>query len=255
MSNENTERKPLYLEITQPEKFEKLAETTFETTQKLAKRINSLFTTAFVDYYGAAVYCTAGNANSGPQFMVELHFKPLPAGAVTDNNRIRAFKPIEEGTAKSDIVANIKNIYGSMRTSAKFQMTRDASEILSEFMLPGVNVDPFNPETYKPFKSEYVDNTQFGQNVVMVKVINLDLTKLVKKIYGSKTEDGKRIDYGIIPHGPVNPNINNQMVQNNANWRVIIMRIDAEKAFDIATDFGIIPASNGSVAPIVTGTR
>lgn len=260
MSNttvETKERKPMYIYVKEPQKFEKLAATTLETTQRLAKRINKLFSTAFVDYHGAAVYCTAGNGNVAPyqQFMVEIHFKPLTAGSVNpDDSRVRAFKPIEEGTAKSDVVANLKNIYGSFRTSAKFQLTPEAAEILSEFMLPGVNIDPFKPSSYDPFKAEYVDTPQYGQSPVMVKIMNLDLTKLIRKIYGSKNEEGKRVDYGIIPYGPVVPNMNNTMVQNNANWRVVIMQIEAEKTYDLASEFGIIPPANGSAGPIVTGT-
>lgn len=261
MSNQNNKeteaRKPMYIEITQPEKFEKLAATSLETTQRLAKRINKLFSTAFVDYYGAAIYCTSGNGNVAPyqQFMVEIHFKPMPAGTVNpSDSRIRAFKPIEEGTAKSDVVANLKNIYGSFRSSAKFELTADAAEILSEFMMPGTNIDPFKPSSYNYCKAEYVDTPQFGQSPVMVKIMNLDLNKLIRKIYGSKNEEGKRVDYGVIPYGPVAPSMNNTMVQNNANWRVVIMQIEAEKTFDLASEFGIIPASNGANGPIITGT-
>lgn len=259
MSNTNKEntgkRQPMYIEITQPEKFDKLAATTLETTQRLAKRINKLFSSAFVDYHGAAIYCMAGNGNVAPyqQFMVEIHFKPLTVGSVNQNDtRVRAFKPIEEGVAKSDVVANLKRIYGNFKSSARFELTSEASEILSEFMISGTNVDPFNPATYNQYKAEYQDN-QFGQNPVMVKIVNLDLTKLIRKIYGNKNEEGKRVDYGIIPYGPVIPTAN-AMVNNNANWRVIIMQIEAEKTFDLASEFGLIPAANGSIGPIVTGT-
>lgn len=256
-NNKEPERKPMYLEITQPEKFEKLAATSLETTQRLAKRINKLFSTAFVDYYGAAIYCMAGNGNVAPyqQFMVEIHFKPVAVGSVNPNDtRVRAFKPMDEATPKSDILANLKNIYGNFRTSAKFQLTNEAAEILSEFMLPGAEVNAFKPETYDRFKAEYMDQPQFGQSPVMVKIMNLDLTKLIRKIYGSKNEEGKRVDYGIIPYGPVAPNMNNTMIQNNANWRVIVMQIESEKTFDLASEFGLIPASNGANGPIITGT-
>lgn len=256
MSNTET-RKPLRIEITQPEKFEKLAATTMETTQKLAKRINKLFSVAFADFYGSAVYCTAGNGNVAPyqQFMVELHFKPMTMGSLAPNDtRVRAFKPIEEGTVKSDVVAGLKSIYGNFRSTSKFELTSDAAEILSEFVLPGVNIDPFKSSSFDQLKAEYQDAPQFGQSPIMVKITGIDLSKLIKKIYGSKNEDGKPIDYGVIPYGPVAPTVNNQMVQNNMNWRVVIMQIDKEKTFDIGSEFGLIPAGNGSMAPIVTGT-
>lgn len=251
----NTKRQPMYIEITQPEKFEALAATTMETTQRLAKRINKLFSTAFADYHGSAVYCMSGNGNVAQQFMVELHFKPLTVGSLNPSDtRVRAFKPIEEGTAKSDVVANLKKIYGNLRTSARFELTSEASEILSEFMMNGTVIDPFNPQTYNQYKAEYQDNTTFGQAPVMVKIMNLDLNKLIRKIYGNKNEEGKKVDYGVIPYGPVAPTANMAM-NNNANWRVIIMQIEAEKTFDLATEFGLIPPSNGNAGGvIITGT-
>ena len=256
-NNQNETRKPMRLEIVEPEKFDSLARTTFETTQRLAKRINKLFSTAFADYHGSVVYSLAGNGNVAAyqQFMVELHFKPLTAGSVSpDDQRVRAFKPIDEAAGdKSNVLVGVKSIYNNYRSTAKFQLTEEAAEILSEFMLPGVNVDPFKPSSYDGLKAEYVDNVQFGQAPVMVKIINLDLVKLIKKIYGNRNEDGNRVDYGIIPYGPVAPNMNNVAAQNSANWRVAIMQINADKTFDVASEMGIIPVNAGS-AGIVTGT-
>ena len=253
MSNTNETRKPLQLDITVPERFDELAATSLTTTQKLAKRINKLFSSAFVDYHGSVVYCMAGNGNVAPyqQFTVELHFKPVAVGSLSaGEDRVRAFKPIEEAKG-DDIVSNLKNIYGSFRTSARFQMTEEASQILSEFMLPGTNIDPWKPSSYEQFKGEYQDNVMYGQSPVMVKITGLDLIALIRKIYGYKNEAGKRVDYGVIPYGPVTPNLNNQMVQSAANWRVMIMQIDKDKTFDLASEFGIIPAGNGG--SIVTG--
>lgn len=253
MSNANETKKPLQLDITVPERFDELAATSLTTTQRLAKRINKLFSSAFLDYHGSVVYCTAGNGNVAPnqQFMVELHFKPVAVGSVAPGeDRVRAFKPIEEAKG-DDIVAGLKNIYGSMRTSARFQLTEEAAQILSEFMLPGLNIDPWKPSSYDQVKGEYQDNVLYGQSPVMVKITALDLIALIRKIYGYKNEAGKRVDYGVIPYGPVTPNLNNQMVQSAANWRVMVMQIDKDKTFDLASEFGIIPAGNGGT--IVTG--
>ena len=260
MSNNNqTEpRKPMYLEITEPEKFDGIARTTFETTQRLAKRINKLFSTAFVDYHGSVIYNNAGNGNAtfNQQFMVEIHFKPLTVGSIAPNDtRVRAFKPVDENVGdKSNVLQGVKSIYNNFRSTSKFQLTEEAAEILSEFILPGVKIDPFKPSTYDSIKAEYVDTPQYGQAPVMVKIINLDLIKLIKKIYGNKNESGNRVDYGIIPYGPVAPlNNANVMVQSSANWRLQILQINADKTFDMASEMGIIPTGSGS-AGIVTGT-
>lgn len=252
-NNANETKKPLQLDVKTPEKFEKLAASTLVTTQKLAKRINKLFSTAFVDYHGSVVYNTSGNGNVAPyqQFVVELHFKPLTAGSVSaGDDRVRAFKPISE-VKGNDIVSGIQNIFNSLNTSARFQMTEDAAQILSEFMLPGTNIDPWKPSSYDHLKGEYQDNVLYGQSPVMVKITGLDLVALIRKIYGNKNESDKRVEYGVLPYGPVTPNMNNQMVQSAANWRVLIMQIDKDKTYDLASEFGIIPAGNGG--SIVTG--
>lgn len=254
----NEPKKPMQITVDKHEQFEKLASTAMETTQRLAKRINKYFSAGFSDYYGSTVFCTAGNGNVNPnqQFMVELHFKPMTAGSIDPNDkRVRAFKPIEEGTTGNDIVSNLKSFYGSLHSSAKFQLTEEGAQILADFILPGVNnglnVDPWKPSTFASIKSEYVDAPQFGQSPIMVKVSAVDLVKLIRRIYGTKTDDGKRVDYGVIPYGPVTPNINNQMVQGNANWRVMIMQIDADKTIDLASEFGLIPSGNGG--SVITG--
>lgn len=258
MSNTNTSeiKKPLQLDIVTPERFEKLAATTLETTQRLAKRINKLFSSAFLDYHGSVVYCTAGNGNvaNNQQFSVELHFKPVAVGAVNpDDKRVRAFKPIEEAKG-TDLISGIKSIYGAIRSSARFELTSEASQILSEFMFPGVdggkNVDPWNPSTYNTVKYEYVDTPMYGQSPIMIKISGLDLVRLIAKIYGRKNDSGKNVEYGVIPYGPVMP-INNQMMQNTANWRVMILQIDAEKTLDMASECGIIPSGNSG--SVVTG--
>lgn len=247
-------KKPIYIEVTEHEKFNKMASTTMETTQKLAKRINKLFKSTFADFHGTIIHCVPGNGNVSQQFSVEIHFKPLTAGSVDpSDDRVRAFMPIEESVKSDDIVSGIKALYGYNRTSAKFQMTEQASQILSEFMMTGLNIDPFKPSTYENFKAEYVDVPQFGQSPIMIRIINLDLTKLIKKIYGGKNENGGRVDYGVIPYGPVVPNMGNAMVQSTANWKVYIMQLDAEQVLDTAAELGLI-GSAGMGGAVITAT-
>lgn len=254
-ANNNEKREPMYLAVTETQKFEKLASTSLETTQRLAKRINKLFSTAFADYYGAVVSCVAGNGNINAQqmFNVELHFKPIPAGAINPNDsRIRAFAPVDETKKTDDLVSNLRAMYSSLNTSSRYVLTKEAAEILSEFMLPGTNIDPFNPKSFDNLKSEYTDNSRFGANPAMVRIVGVDITKLVKKIYGNKDAYGKKVDYGVIPYGPVTPNLNQNV--STANWRVMIMQVEAEKAFDLAAEFGLIQGGNGSAGPVITAT-
>lgn len=251
MSNET--KKPMQLEVTAFENFDTLAKLTVEETMKLAKRVNKLFTSAFVDYHGSVIHFVPGQGNTMPwqQFIVELHFKPITAGSVPANEtRVRAFKPIEENKG-DDLVSGLKNIYGTMRTSARFQLTAEAAQILSEFMIPGTNIDPWKPETFNQFKAEYQDQVLYGQSPAMIKITGLSLIALVRKIYGTKNEEGQRVEYGVSPMGPVSNNANNPMVQSTANWRVQILQVVEGKAYEVASSMGLVPAGGGGA--IVTG--
>lgn len=252
MSNEKKELMKITVET--PEKFESLASTTLETTQRLAKRINKLFSTAFVDYHGSVIHFIPGQGNAPwQQFMVELHFKPVAVGSVpASEDRVRAFKPITETAETGDkLVMELKNVFNSFNTSARFQLTSEAAQVLSEFMIPGTNIDPWNPKTYDQFKAEYQDQVMYGQAPIMVRITGLNLIALIRKIYGTKNAAGKRVEYGVLPQGPVNPTGNNQMVQSTTNWRLQILQLDEGKTFDIASEMGLIPAGNGGA--IVTG--
>lgn len=245
---------PCRIHVDQPEKFDQLVSTALETTQKLAKRINALMHTAFVDYKGCVIYTNPGNGNVNPNnvFAVELHFKPVDASAVSmTETRKRAFRPIEESVNKQDIVANLQSIYGK-NGSSKFEMTIEASQILSEFMLNGLGIEENKPATYDRFKFEFQDNQTFGFGApsIAIKVAGLDIIKLIKKIYGSRSENGKKLEYIINPLGPVVP-MGNQQVNASSNWRVAIMQLDTDNVFETATEFGF---ANAGMGPVVTGT-
>lgn len=254
MSTNNENKKLLQLETTEPEKFEELASTTVETTQKLAKRINKIFSSVFLDYHGSVINCYPGNGNTQPwqQITVELHFKPVALGTVPSDGKVRAFKPIEE-TKKDDLVAGLKSYWRTMNTSKRFEMTEEAAQILSEFMIPEANINPWKPESYDHVKFEYQDQSPYIQTPAMVKVVGLNILVIAKKIYGNKNKNGKYTEYGVSPYLPVNRNLANPAVQSSANWYVSIMQFDVDKIRDTASELGIISPAGGSSAQIIVG--
>ena len=259
MSNQNNNtRFPKRIEVLEPEKLETFASSALMTTQQLAKRINKLFSTAFVDYYGCVIYRVTGqgNMNFNQQFSVELHFKPLDAGAVNpSDNRVRAFKPVTENSNNPALLNGLRAIYPSQNQTTKFEITQDGSEILSEFMLSGL-IDPFKPASYRGSIAEYQTGPSYmgmGSGPIMIRVMQLDLTKLVKKIFGSKSKENTKLEYSVVPHMPVNgANYQNANVPGTANWWVMITPIDVDKMTETASQLGFIPVGNG-VEGVITG--
>ena len=255
-NNQNNTRLPKRIEVLEPETLEVFASTALITTQQLAKRVNKLFSTAFVDYYGCVIYRLTGqgNQNMNQQFMVELHFKPLNAGAVDpSDSRVRAFKPVTENTDGPALLNGLRSIYAPYTQSTNFEITQDGSEILSEFMFTGL-VDPFKPASYKGAVQEYQTAPSYmGNGPIMIRVQQLDLAKLVKKIYGYKSKEGTKLEYSVAPHLPVNgANFQNANIPGNANWWVMITPIDVDKMTETASQLGFIPAGNGADG-VITG--
>ena len=255
-NNQNNTKLPKRIEVLEPETLEVFASTALITTQQLGKRINKLFSTAFVDYFGCVVYRLTGqgNQNMNQQFMVELHFKPLSAGAVDPNEtKVRAFKPVTENTDGPALLNGLRSIYAPYTQSTNFEITQDGAEILSEFMFTGL-VDPFKPASYKGCVQEYQSApTWSGNGPIMIRVMQLDLAKLVKKIYGYKSKEGTKLEYSVTPHLPVNgANFQNANVPGNANWWVMITPIDVDKMTDTASKLGFIPVGNGADG-VITG--
>ncbi len=243
---------PLRISVQEHEKFNDVVRTDLTTTQKISRRINQLFNSAFADYYGCVVRVNNGQGNTTPQavFSVELYFKPVNENAESDG-RIIAFKPI--GHSDASIYDQLQAISSTFNQSNKFDLTSEASQILSWYLHPGMNLDPFRPEQYKKagLISEFENrNMGYGYPVVMTKVSGIDLIKLVKDIYGHKNDSGSQVEYNVVPLRPLSANPNAQYM-GLVNWLIMIQQADKNNTSQIASDFGYVPTT-GDI-PIETG--
>lgn len=258
MSNNQNKKERLRIVMDETEKLEVVGSCAIETTVKIGKRINKMFLSTFSDYVGCHISRNMGNGamNMNQQFIVELHFKPLQAGAVAPgDNRVRAFKPITEveNNNGGSIYSDLQRIYQPFNSanSKNFTITDSAAQILSEFMIG--RVDPFDPKTYDQHMHEYHDAPAYmNKGPLALKLVNLDLTKLVRIIYGNKDEDGNKLEYGVVPFRPVNNfNYANQYMMANANWYVNITPINVNKLNELMVEMGM--ASAGVENNIITG--
>ena len=257
MSNQNN--KPLRLVVEETEKLEIVSGTAIETTLRLGKRINKLFLSAFSDYVGCHISVNTGNGavNMNQMFMVELHFKPLPAGAIDPNDkRVRAFKPMNEAFVNNagmvDIYSGLQQIYWNQTASnsKKYAMSENAAQILSEFMI--ARVDPWKPESYDMYLKQYSSGPAYSNGPEMMKLVCVDLTKLIRKIYGRFDEDKNELEYTVIPFRPVNNFAGgNPIMQGNANWYVNITPINVNKLKELAVEMGM--AATNMDSQIITG--
>lgn len=259
MSTENTNNKDnkqqkkerLRIRVDDYVPFNPILEESFENTAKISKMINKILGSAFVDYHGSAIFINPGNGNPmTAQMAVELYFKPFSESqaAEGDNKSIRAFKMIGEGSDDSRIAAQLRAI-NSLNRNINFEITSEGAQILSEFMIPGFNIDPFNPNTFRNHVNQFQDNNGYTNGPIYIKLLNVDLTKLLRIIYGPSMSNGTPADYLVLPQSPVNPAMLNSQISNPyINWRLKIMKASKEKVNELLAEMGATGRS-----PIVTG--
>ena len=158
---------------------------------------------------------------------------------------MRAFRATDEAKDGNRIL----NILRQNESNVQFQMTTDGSEILSEFMIDGFNIKPDKPESYSRHILQFQDNTM-NRAPILIKLVNVDIVKLLKKIYGPYMTDGSKADYAVLPMGPVNPTVTPNEVQTNPylNWRLQVIKASIKHVSDFAAELGIYSGRS----PIIT---
>ena len=215
----------------------------WRNTPEISKCINKLLSSTFADYHGSAIFINPGNGSPiNAQMSVELYFKPCSESDIPEK-ALRAFKVIGEGEDGNRIAAQLRAINSAYR-NINFEITDEGCQILSDFMFTGCNVNPYKPNTFRNYITQFQDN-----GPIYIKLINVDLTKILRMIYGPKMTDGAAADYLIVPHSPVNPSMLNQQTFNPyLNWKIKVTKASKERVNELLMEMG---ASGRS--PIVTG--
>lgn len=194
----NTEKAKASIEVVDHLTFEGNMKTNFISSIDMAEIISSLFAPAFFDYYGCKVHINDGRnpivAHTMPAgaLYVDLIFKDQgasPEGSKAWKNIIaRGSKDSEN----SDLASRYMRVNGSNNGRA-YEVTKKTYEALEEFTVNGQ-------------RTRWAELTQeistsmsiYGKEEVVVCVTGLDLNKIITKLYGDKTQDG-RYEYAVQP--------------------------------------------------------
>lgn len=188
----NTETKKATIEVVSHPKFEGDMKTNIVSSIDMADIISSLFAPAFADYYGCRVCVNDGHtnpaiANSMPfgTLYVDLFFKDN--GEVPEDSKI--WKNIvprgSDNSGRNDLGARFARVNGANNGRA-YEVTKQTFEALEEFMLQG-NRTNWNIHTQEIVSTMGV----YGKEEAVTCISGLNLNKIITKIYGSKTDEGR----------------------------------------------------------------
>ena len=224
MRNENiqNQNEPLRLNI-EPQPFDGVMKSKLTTTIALSKTINQLFRPIFSDYEGCIIA-----PDSYGQLQVALYFKDK--GMRGTDETIKTLIPVTERVKGTTAIDRVMQM--NLRNSSKsYDISKDTKDILSEFIYTrGNSKVNWNQHILEQTERQYNGYT------IYVKIVGLDLVRIVRKIYGGKL-DGSRIDYNISIIKPIGADVNGF----NQNFLINIQQLDSKEVERLANEIGVVP--------------
>lgn len=176
--------------ITEHPKFNGDMKTNIDTSIAMAEKISAMFAPAMPDYYGCKILINDGsNAFIASQMpigalYVELYFKDRGEGEdKSKKNVVLRGSNTEEG---ADTLGHRFQALSNANRGRAYEVTKRTYEMLEEFMGTAGRIRwmDYTTETIVPMGV-------YGKDEVVVKITGLNLNKIITKIYGAKTEEGR----------------------------------------------------------------
>lgn len=191
IKTEGTKAEKATIEVVEHPKFEGDMKTNIISSIDMAEIISSFFAPAFSDYYGCNVRINDGRANpaianSMPigAIYVDLYFKDQGNAA---EGAWKNIVPRGQSTdGRTDLGARFLRVNGAANNGRAYEVTKETYEALDEF-------------TFVNGRTRWNEHTQeivtpmsvYGKEEVVVCISGLSLNKIITKIYGDITDEGR----------------------------------------------------------------
>lgn len=233
--SENTGAQEYVINIDQHEDFDYITKTKYISSGELCKKITDIFKLAFADCYGSRFDFIPGTN----QFMISLFFDHDNHG----DEYVAVSKDLDQDSTKNATLRRTRNYSNRLLNGDHYHLTGNGISALKPFMMDQNTARHIYKNSSKQYGtteinwdkvvSETADST-FGYNGVarqLTQVSFIDINKIVEAIYGSETEDGKKLIYGV------------QIVRSAPNLMggvlLQINCISEENVFDLGRKFGL----------------
>ena len=245
MENTNNSNRPKKRIESTTIPFENIGEIKVTTTDEISMLIDDLFSNVFADwdFCKLTVQQVQKNNISAVQVVPMLYFNVLPKEAYEDDSIYKAFRPLSCNTTNNnsgyELLAQIRHVSNvTTMPGVKVEVTQDGKDMLEEFMHTPINSNKV--EWNRCFVSEAYDNT------TKVGLINVDLSSILKKLFGKTDEHNSKLFYHVVPTMPIN--VNRYGNPRGDNWALTILRLNEENEKKAARLLGF-PGYNQSYYP------
>ena len=247
--NEN-EKHELKIKVDKPADFDATMETQITTSDELSRIINNMMVQVFADYHGCAIMCSLV-PGLGMVAIPRFYFRVLPDQAYDDPNGIFFFLPVGKANANnqngSSLYARIQHVSNTVATpmSRKMELTKDGKSALIDLMANGdygKKFDQWNT-CYQIIPSNR--DTFIG-------LAKLDITKILRKIFGEVDAEGTPLYYAITPAYNIGGYGANGTKEN---WLINVHRLHHGAEARAAALAGLTLPDDYGVPPMVAADR
>lgn len=230
------------LNVDANEPFSPIEESMFIDTNKLCSLVSVLMRPAFPDFYGSSFEVIPGTNN----YMIALYFDHIDRG---DCNETAVTKNSNDSSANNKTLRATRNYANRLREGDRYHITKKGSDIISELLYSPKTIrasiyegNPMNPvPKWSNICGEVSENTYGAVPRQLTKVSYLDPVKLIEKIYGTTTADGKKYEYGVELKRSL-PGYTPSGV--NTNFMLRVGRVTVEEVINLANQFGFQYSQN-----------
>lgn len=236
MKAETVKKEKTTIEVAENTVFEGDMKTKLVSSIEMAEIVSSLFGAAFADYYGCKICINDGSnrilfeTNPANSIYVELYFKDRGNnhGGKIKNLKLRGQVNANEG--ENNMAARVRAVSQTLNpqvSSRVYEVTSETYEALEEFM----NVRNIHWATYTQEISANMGIIGTKEEAVVC-VTGLSLDKILTKIYGSETEEG-RFEYAAIPATMIPARSNEFIMQVTQLNLEVVRKLHRELGFNV----------------------
>lgn len=188
VTNQNKEKQDIWIE-SEPIEFKHQCEVQFITTHDLGLLIDEFFEAILVDFYGCTILPKMGIIERNVMG-IEFNIYLTKNQKNPDDNRISSLIDLEREVDQEDeLIGKIRRL--NNRSVSKVYAINDDSKSLFKSLA-------YNNNWNESMAVQTTDNLKSGANILCMEILNIDLIKVLQKMFGSKV-NGKHYTYRISP--------------------------------------------------------